>query len=343
MKSSKTLLIALAAISGCLFNYNSWASCTISGPIDRLITANIPGEITIDGSVPTGSFLYFTIPYMTHSEADTTINCPGVNPTINLESEYPIAGSLNGHNIYDSSIPGIGFIIHYVNSLQGSLGGPAGNLPFSITPFPGTPDTISTGGDARYSINLIKTGEIYTDGQLPANNILVRGNIVSEGNINVLNSRLASPINIKILRPTCSVNLPNFTVDLGEVSASDFNPSGRTTPKDFTIDLTCIGGSGTKNVHITLTDANYPGNTSSQLNLSPDSDAQGIALEVNNRLGAVTYGPDLNGTGNPGQWLDGAAGVGTYSIPLSVNYVRLPGPIKGGTANSGVTYTLNYD
>ena len=94
---------------------------------------------------------------------------------------------------------------------------------------------------------------------------------------------------------------------------------------------------------VTLTDANNPANLTTQLNLSPDSGAQGIALEVHNKFGAVSFGPDLSGTGNPGQWLDGAAGVGSYSIPLSVNYVRLPGPIKGGTANSGVTYTLNYD
>ena len=124
---------------------------------------------------------------------------------------------------------------------------------------------------------------------------------------------------------------------------ADFNSSGRTTPQDFAINLTCTGGTSTRNVHVTLTDANNPGNTTTQLNLSPDSDALGIALEVNNRHGLVNFGPDLSGTGNPGQWFDGAAGVGSYSIPLSVNYVRLPGPIKGGSANSGVTYTLNYD
>lgn len=114
-------------------------------------------------------------------------------------------------------------------------------------------------------------------------------------------------------------------------------------PKDFTIDLDCTGVAGTTGVYVTLSDASNPGNNTTQLNLSPDSDALGIALEVHNQYGVVSFGPDLSGTGNPGQWFDGIAGIGSYSIPLSVNYVRLPGPIKGGSANSGVTYTLNYD
>ena len=154
---------------------------------------------------------------------------------------------------------------------------------------------------------------------------------------------MPTPWTVTLLRPTCQVNTPNISVDLGEVSIIDFNTLGRTQPVDFSIDLDCTGGTDTTNVYVTMTDASNPGNTTSLLGLTPGSDAQGIALEVNNRNGQVTFGPDLSGTGNPGQWLDGDTAAGSYSIPLSVNYVRLPGPIKGGTANSGVTYTLNYD
>ncbi len=152
-----------------------------------------------------------------------------------------------------------------------------------------------------------------------------------------------APWQLTLLRPTCEVTTPNITVDLGQISMADFDATGQTRPIDFGINLDCIGGTDTTNVHVTLTDANNPSNTTSQLSLAPGSEAQGIALEVNNRNGLVTFGPDLSGIGNPGQWLDGAAAAGNYSIPLSVNYVRLPGPIKGGTANSGVIYTLNYD
>ena len=235
-------------------------------------------------------------------------------------------------------------IIHFANQYTDVSGRYAGNLPVTSSFNTETPRyIIYTRPNANYIISLIKTGEIYTDGQILPNAVLIRGNLYENNNFNFLNVRLAAPINVTILRPTCAVNRPDINVDLGAVSVADFNSSGRTTPQDFAINLTCTGGTSTRNVHVTLTDANNPGNTTTQLNLSPDSDALGIALEVNNRHGLVNFGPDLSGTGNPGQWFDGAAGVGSYSIPLSVNYVRLPGPIKGGSANSGVTYTLNYD
>ena len=191
-------------------------------------------------------------------------------------------------------------------------------------------------------IELIRTGETIRPGIIPAK-LLARGFTELNENFTLFNVNMTTPWNITILQPTCSATIPNQNIDLGEVSIADFNTQGRTTPANFSIDLDCTGVAGTTDVYVTLTDASYPSNTTTQLNLSPDSDALGIALEVHNRYGVVSFGPDLSGTGNPGQWFDGIAGIGSYSIPLSVNYVRLPGPIKGGSANSGVTYTLNYD
>ena len=336
---SKLFFMAFIVAISSFYSYASWASCSITGPIDRLI-ANIPtGDTQIDGSVPINTELRLLYP-LYDVNLDTTVSCAGDKPTLEINSNHPITGTYNGANVYETGIPGIGMTLYQQSPGVDPDGTIIGYLPITKT---STTNSRTISQNGRYGIVLIKTGDIYTDGQIPTSSILFRGNISNYGDLNVMNVRLARPISIKILRPTCTVNRPNFNVDLGAVSVADFNSSGRTTPKDFAIDLTCTGGTSTRNVHVTLTDANNPGNTTTQLNLSPDSDALGIALEVNNRYGLVNFGPDLSGTGNPGQWFDGAAGVGSYSIPLSVNYVRLPGPIKGGSANSGVTYTLNYD
>ena len=206
----------------------------------------------------------------------------------------------------------------------------------------GTAGTWTFAPTQSVRIKLIKTGPVIEGGTV-APTILSRATSIESPGFILQEVHMPTPWTVTLLRPTCQVNTPNISVDLGEVSIIDFNTLGRTQPVDFSIDLDCTGGTDTTNVYVTMTDASNPGNTTSLLGLTPGSDAQGIALEVNNRNGQVTFGPDLSGTGNPGQWLDGDTAAGSYSIPLSVNYVRLPGPIKGGTANSGVTYTLNYD
>ena len=340
-KTAKKIIMTLVVMGGSFFSYAALASCTVGGAIDRLLTNAPTWNIQVDGSAPINTFLYHLS--LSSSAPDTSATCIGGPLEVTVNSDFPVIGSWNGNYIYDTGIPGIGMVIHFVNAYSSGNTPFVGNLPILVEQGYITGDTAYIKSSAQYIISLIKIGDIYTDGYISPSTTLLRGNISTHGDFNYFNVRLANPVNVKILRPTCSVDRPNFTVVLGNVSVSNFNASGRTTPINFTIDLTCAGGTSTSNVHVTLTDASNPGNTSTQLNLSPDSGAQGIVFEVHNKFGIVSFGPDLSGTGNPGQWLDGAAGVGSYSIPLSVNYVRLPGPIKGGTANSGVTYTLNYD
>lgn len=335
-KQLKSFTMALVTICGSLFSYGALATCTINGPVDRLFTeirssdGSSGWDIKIDGSAPLNTFMIYMS--LSTPEPESIITCDTNRIEFSRGTDYPYISTINNMGIYDTGIPGIGMTIYSYNSI-------GGNVPQSNSV--NTPWIIQQ--NSTYLISLIKIGDITADGQIPAGPVILRSTIPDHGNLNVLNVRLARPLNVTILRPTCAVNRPHFTVDLGEVSVTDFNASGRTQPKDSSIALTCTGGTSTTNVHVTLTDANNPGNTSNQLSLSPDSDAQGIALELTNRYGLVNFGPDLAGIGNPGQWFDGAAGVGNYSIPLTVNYVRLPGPIKAGTANAGVTYTLNYD
>ena len=303
------------------------ADCTYTGDTDIIFddyrTSN---PIIIDSSLPTGATLGSLIVAETSANG-IDIVCTTYPVTTKTTSVYPEISP----GLFQTGIDGIGMKLISHNQ-------PSGFLPLNL---------IATGytrilSGPVYTFIFIKTGYIPAGGQLNPGLFSENRNI-TDGNSLVASFYIPQPIILNLLRPTCAVNTPNFTVDLGEVNIADFDVSGRTFPKNFSIDLTCTGGTNSADVLVTLTDADNPANATSQLDLSPDSTAQGIALEVNNRFGLVRFGPDLEGVGNPGQWNDGATGEGSYSIPLSVNYVRLPGPIKGGTANSGVTYTLNYD
>ena len=318
----KSLFLITVFISAVFFSQFSTASCYREGGSPEYLIGNITippldSRTPLNGIMATVSFRSVG----TASRIDCTSTTRGY-----LDSDFNYIGG----QLYDTGLQGIAMRIHFDNSIVPAYHnrGSSGMQWY-------------TSNNMSFKIDFIKTARIIEAGVIEPKK-LVKSTLTEE-NFLFFEAIMTTPFTVTLLRPTCAVEKPVININLGEVSIGDFNASGRTTPTDFSIDLDCTGGTATTDVYVTLTDANNPGNTSTQLGLSPESDARGIALEVNNKIGAVSFGPDLEGIGNPGQWLDGTAGVGGFSIPLSVNYVRLPGPIKGGTANSGVTYTLNYD
>ena len=323
IKTIKYIALIATAISLGTSGSKALANCTLlEGSTGRILAPfTIP---PLDSRTPINGVLATV--NTTASGTLTKIDCTTPSPKASFESDF----SYIGNQLYATDLLGISMHINVSD---------AGNMPFVISSS-GNVWTIQPTQNIR--IQFIKTSPTIEGGTV-APKILSRATSVESPGFILQEVYMPIPWTVTLLRPTCQVNTPNISVDLGEVSIIDFNTLGRTQPVDFSIDLDCTGGTDTTNVYVTMTDASNPGNTTSLLGLTPGSDAQGIALEVNNRNGQVTFGPDLSGTGNPGQWLDGDTAAGSYSIPLSVNYVRLPGPIKGGTANSGVTYTLNYD
>ena len=327
---AKQCLMAIFLLGNCIFSSKALALCTSEGILELPITKDIFNRgwtSEIDSSLPIGSVLD-TFQLQTDAAFQGKVTCTGDLPIIRVTATFPIYSG----NIYQTGIPGIGITITANFNGQGPL----------PNEYSKTEHTFQLSTYEHYFIQLIKIGYIPAGGQIFSHSLL-QGHIINHDNLLIVNSELSQPWKVILKRPTCAVTTPNFTVNLGDISITDFHADGRTKPKNFNIDLDCTGGTNSADIYVTLTDASNPGNSSSQLNLSPDSGAQGIALEVNNRYGTVNFGPDLEGIGNPGQWLDGTTGIGSYSIPLSVNYIRLPGPIKAGTANAGVTYTLNYD
>jgi len=154
--------------------------------------------------------------------------------------------------------------------------------------------------------------------------------------------------------PTCTVtsSSKNISVPMGTVSRNAITGPGSVSPtaQSFGIDLTCSGGrSGglANNIYVTLTDQANPSNTSDILPLTnqPGS-ATGVGIQVFYNGSAVHFGQASDTFGNPGQWsagstLPGAAGNGSYHIPLTAQYVKT-GNITAGSAAAYATFTMSY-
>ncbi|WP_196493197.1 fimbrial protein [Burkholderia stagnalis] len=195
---------------------------------------------------------------------------------------------------------------------------------------------------ARLRIHFRKTGPITSGGVISGR---VGSMWVKEGYIDVVEWWLDGNIVIDPQVPTCRVSTPAITVPLGNVRASTFTGVGTPSPsKPFNIELECSGieAEKTLDVYTTLTDHTNPGNVSDTLTLAKDSTATGVGIQVLNGNTVVKYGPDSSAIGNKNQWKAGAAGNGTFTIPLTARYVQTAPKVTPGTANGLATFTMSY-
>ncbi|RDS82778.1 type 1 fimbrial protein [Dyella monticola] len=150
----------------------------------------------------------------------------------------------------------------------------------------------------------------------------------------------AVSINGSIIANTCTLNTPNLTVDLGQVSVGAIMAVGVGSPipasTPVTIQLTCQAGA---NVAMTMQDAATPGSTLPYIALTP---ATGVAGGVGIQLArasdnsAVPLGPNA-------QWTVATnVTAGVLSIPLQAHYYRTASGVGSGAANAGALFTLEY-
>ena len=155
------------------------------------------------------------------------------------------------------------------------------------------------------------------------------------------------PVQILPQVPTCKVANTLVDVPLGTVLAKTFTGVGAVSPeKSFNLSLNCSGGlAGTSTrPFVTLTDNTDKGNVSTQLSLTSQSTASGIAIQILRGGDPLGYGPDSSAVGNTNQWSAGTIGhdVATYDIPLSARYMQTGAAVGMGTANGQATFTMSY-
>jgi type 1 fimbria pilin len=140
---------------------------------------------------------------------------------------------------------------------------------------------------------------------------------------------------------TCSVNQANVSVIMPTANTRAFSSGvgAVAVPQSFSLSLACSTGA---TVMITLTDGVNPANRSTALQLTADSTAQGIGVQVLNSAGTpVAFGPDSPTPGNTNQWTIGASPNGTLQVPLTARYVRT-GNLSAGSVRALATFTMSY-
>ncbi|WP_176048594.1 fimbrial protein [Burkholderia sp. BCC1644] len=153
--------------------------------------------------------------------------------------------------------------------------------------------------------------------------------------------KISGAIEIKPAVPTCSVTTKTINVPFGGVSMTSVENAPE---RSFNIGLSCSGGTNAAKtrMYMTLTDATDSSNRSNMLNLTSNSTAKGVGVQIKNGSTAVSYGPDSSNAGNENQWFVTETGNGNVDIPLTARYVTTGGKLAAGSANAIATFTMSY-
>ncbi|CAE6746057.1 fimbrial protein [Paraburkholderia haematera] len=140
---------------------------------------------------------------------------------------------------------------------------------------------------------------------------------------------------------TCSVSQPNVYVPLATADTRAFAAGAGTVfaPTPFSLTLSCSAGA---KVSITLTDNVNPANRSNTLQLTPDSSATGVGIQILNGSGPVSFGADSATPGNTNQWLVGNSPNGQLQVPLTARYIST-GSVSAGKVKALATFTMSYE
>ncbi|MFC0398164.1 fimbrial protein [Paraburkholderia rhizosphaerae] len=297
-------LLAPAAHATCKFA--SGGPVTVTIPVDAVV--NVPRD------APNGTVVY-TSPYITSAPTGKTScsNDPfGVQSLIGtqpaaMQTVFPIGNT------------GLSFSWKYVDSGSVyswvSYGSAKGNGGGSTT--------------MPNAFQLIKTGPIAAGATVPGGAVAV----LKYGTLAVTTMSLANPISVG--QASCAT--PNVTATLGTHNLSELAAVGSTTSSTkFSIALNnCPSGINTIKYQIdpttTLLDS-----ANSVVALDSGSTASGAGVQLLDAAGkAVPLSKQIAFT----DFVPGAAG--SYTLPLSARYYRT-GATRAGTANSSMTFTINY-
>ncbi|MFM0730242.1 fimbrial protein [Paraburkholderia sediminicola] len=139
---------------------------------------------------------------------------------------------------------------------------------------------------------------------------------------------------------TCSVSQADIRVPLATADTRAFAGGAGTVfaPTPFSLTFACSAGA---KVPVTLTDNVNPANRSNTLQITADSSATGVGIQVLNGAGPVSFGADSATPGNANQWLIVDSPNGQRQVPLIARYIST-GPVTAGTVKALATFTMSY-
>lgn len=267
------------------------------------------------------------------------------------------------HSVYPTDVPGIGWI--YSTRVTAVTDGNNDVHPgdptvkaltdtgeIQLYPFPGFGDPIEA-FDAYGKMTFVKTvGQIppgsYTvavpnQSQLATYRCLRRIGIGS-GVADEGFATLTAPVTINVAAAGCVLESPaNEELPFGTFGVSQFPSVGSTSEtKTVPVRLQCDPNI---NLKFTITDQSNPANRTDQITLTPQSTAQGLAVQavdMFNGQGVYRMGPDASAAGVENQYpIINTGPGGAVDFPIGFYYIRT-GALSAGSANARVTLTFSY-
>lgn len=354
-----------------------WAICTLDST--HVESAPMPlqlGAITAGADLADGTVLYrqtYNLDYTSGNQA-ITVTCTGNgNPSGHYSySSTPLplsswSSGIESGKVYETGVPGIGVWVH-----QGTTGDAA--LPVSkilsnssdvhCTSTGGNRQCIVFGGFKRWDIYFIKTGPIQPGTIIGSNLPCIRVNYNDSGSASegLVEENVCMSGAINVVASSCKT--PDVTVPMGSYDVSSFTGEGSATKwVDASIKLTdCpvyygkgssgswyVDGSGTNNsgtpiknaITVKLTPATSVINSSQgvfALTQTADS-AGGAGIQLAYGTGAS---PEFVDFGATKTYEMDIGSNGISEIPLVARYIQTDGNVTPGTANSAVTFLINY-
>ncbi len=246
--------------------------------------------------------------------------------------------SYNGETVFDSNLPGVGFVIEgsaSVNSQgwtgwQGILAGTTEEKVVSTSHNNGSRPTFAD----QMRIRFIKTGNIQT-GALSGNVGYFYAGVRETASWST--EKLVSFAGGQITSVACSVTTNPVDVPLGDHKKNEFNGSGSATDwLTFNIGLDCNKNA---RINIQIDAAQDPSNVAGVMMLdsaSGDMAATGIGVQLYFVLdnSAVQFGQS--------KFYDTSSNDGAETVQLKARYYQTTSAITAGLANATATFTLTY-
>lgn len=378
MNLFKQLSILLIMLFWLIFIFirPAMASCTVGLPSH---TSTMPlqlANITAGPDLAVGTVLYkqtYNININPGSGSWVRVTCT-TNAPIMANYSYtklplplsPWGSGLQAGKVYETGVPGVGFYVGQgVNGTEYlPTSKPASDQVGSISESCQSSGSCTVIGNfVRWDIYFVKTGPIspgvITGGNLPCVGVNYTNDVNSPEN-EVVNACMTGSLNVAAT--TCKT--PDVTVPMGTYDASSFTEIGSATKWiDASIKLTdCpvyygYGSSG--QWYVDSAGANSSGNpkqnsltvklnptttvinsSSGIFSLTPDTNsASGVGIQL-------AYGngqsPVLVNFSNTTTYKMGLGTTGITSIPLVARYIQTDKHVTPGTANSAVTFLINY-
>lgn len=314
LSAIRYVLVVLVALICSLLSYGANAACKFTSGGAQMLNIPVTSVLTVPRDAPVGTVIY-TSPYVTPPPTGQT-SCN--NDPFGVQNRI---GSQPGSNATSFPIgnTGLSFVWKYID-IDGTYSWPsyggAGNGGGSVS--------------MPNGFQLVKTGPISAGATVPGGTAA----ILAYGGLSLLTMVFSNSIIVN--QTACTT--PNVTVPLGTHNLSELGAVGATTsPVAFSIALnSCPAGMNTIKYQIDPT-TTVLNSANSVVAFDSGSVASGAGVQL------------LDGSGNvlplsKQAALSGYASStgGNYVIPLKARYYRTGSTLKAGTANTSMTFTINY-